>query len=153
MAKDQLKFVRILDVNLIPRYLLEQLDSMDAPQIDRFYQLGPVITRNPLNYLFVLADANHKIKGCGWARINPIEALWFVEFLSIDKEYQAGDLSNIEKAVDFLLSLPTGPELKKKIKMATKHPKVFEKAGWKKIKLTFMEYEGKEDVDDKTQNE
>jgi len=86
-----LKFKRIFDFALVPRYLLEQVREIDKDMINRIYQFGPLITGNPLTLLYVLVDVDYKIKGVLWANINVVEAIIYVHLLSVDRQYQNGE--------------------------------------------------------------
>lgn len=137
----ELKFVRTFDFEHIPRPLFEQVKEMDAGMIDRLYQYGPLMV-GPLTLLYVLIDEVHKIKGVLWADIDIIEANIHVHLFSVDKEYQNGEA--LKKATEFLLNLPTGQDLKKRLNMLTTRPKAFEEIGWKHSKRIRMEIENVE---------
>jgi len=143
MAAEKLEFVRTYDVNLIPRKLLENVKGFEGKDIDRFYQIGPLLFRNPLSFLYVMTDGNHKIRGCLWANVNIFEAVWYVQLLSIDKKYQG--MGNVERVRNFLFSIKTGPELKKIIRFATDRPEPYKRQGAKKYKV-ILEL-GEKDVD------
>lgn len=99
------------------------------------------LCNNPLNFFYYLVNEAYVIKGILWARIDAIEALWYVELCSIDKEYQKASSDNMKLLSEFLLSLPVGSEMRKKIQFATEHPKAFEKIGFKQSKRVLIEYE------------
>lgn len=136
---DELKFVRTFDFALIPRTLFEQVKEMDAAMIDRVYRFGPLIGGNPLTLLYVLIDQVNKIKGVLWSEINIIEAIIYVRLLSVDKEYQSPNGELLNKAIEFLFSLPTGPELKKEIWFEAMRPGAYEKIGARRAKRIKME--------------
>ena len=142
-----LKFVRIYDFAVVPRYLLEQVREIDADAIDRIYQFGSAIAKGPATLLYVLVDVDYKIKGVLWAAVDVIEACIYVRLSSLDREYQSRNGDVLEKGTEFLLNLPTGPKLKKKLVMTTTRPKVFEKAGWERSKEIRMEIENVESVE------
>ena len=140
MKFDDLKFIRIQDFNLIPRYLMEQVRGGDA-KIDRILQFGSGIAKDPLTLLYVLADQQNKIKGFVWGEIDVFEELIHVNTLSLDKEYQDSNGTAILKTVEFLRGLTEGSKLKKKITFSTNRPKAFERVGFKRMALVNMEIE------------
>ncbi len=142
MPFDDLEFVRTFDFRYIPRELFEKSREMDSEMIDRVYKYGPIIAKSPLTLLYVLIDEMYKIKGVLWASIDLIDAVIFVKFLSVDKEYQTPDSNILEKVRDFLFSLELGPELKKEIHLCTYTEGVtsdLEKMGAKRSKRTLLE--------------
>jgi len=151
----ELKFLRIVDPNAfesIPRYLLEQIKGYDDEKINRLYQYAPSILTiigmdngqfvrmpNPLVHIAILIDDKHIIKGFFWFQFDPIDKVTFIQEYSVDPEYQSmnGDLLN--KAKDYLMSLPIGDEYKKTIRWATTRPHAFEKQGHKRSEKVLME--------------
>jgi len=143
---DNLQFVRIYNFCLIPRSLFESAKDMDAAKIDRIYRFGQLFTTSPLTLLYVLIDISNKIKGVLWADIDAIDAIIFVKFFALDKEYQTPvpmlRSRILEKTRDFLFSLPTGPDLKKEIHFLTLNPGVpseYEKLGIRRSKHILLE--------------
>lgn len=138
----ELKFVQMFDFRCIPRELFEQAKEMDAATIDRIYKFGPLIAQSPLTLLYVLVDDAHKIKGVLWGNIDLIEAIIFVRFLSVDKEYQSPSSEILERVRDFLFSLKLGPELKKEIHFFTYTkgiPSDYKKLGARRSKRLLLE--------------
>jgi len=139
---EELKFVQMFDFSCIPRKLFEQTKEMDAATIDRVYKFGPLIARSPLTLLYVLVDDVHKIKGVLWGNIDLIEAVIFVRFLSVGKEYQSPNSKILERVKDFLFSLELGPELKKEIYFYTYNkgiPSDYKKMGARRSKRILLE--------------
>lgn len=140
MTFSDLKFVRLTipdQFGLIPSYLFEQVKGADF-KIDRFYQFGPMLLASPLTFFYALADKETSlIKGILWIAINPMEEMFYVEMLSIDKEYQGN--GTLQSALKFVKSIPDYGLLNSKIIMMTKHVKVFEKAGWRQSEKVRME--------------
>lgn len=147
MTIKDLQFSRIYDWRLVPRYLLEQIPDADEGMIDRIYQNGNLLCNSPMNFLYVLTDDEHKIKGVLWAVIDVIEACWLVRVFSVDKEYNNTSSENIQIGTDFILNIPVPKQMNKKIWMLTSRPKAFERAGWNKVNRTRMEYENVEQDD------
>jgi len=112
MKFDDLKFIRIQDFNLIPRYLMEQSGS-GAAKIDRILQFGSGIAKDPLTLLYVLADPQNKIKGFVWAEINLFEKRLEINTISVDPDYQDG--KEVSKIKYFLAGLLADSKLKKEV--------------------------------------
>ncbi len=127
---DSLEFLRIYDINLVPRYLFEQVER--DWEVDAVYKASDFINRNPTTMLWVLMNDNHEIKGVLWCNLNYINDSIFSHVLSIDKEHQGQGKYSI-KAIEEL------SKFKKKIKWLTTTPEVFEKFGYKKSKYVYME--------------
>jgi len=81
-----LRFVKVRDINQIPRYLLEQVKHIEY-DIDRFYQWAPLLFNNPLNMFGAFIDKQEAVKGVLWCCYNPIGNEIVVHLLSVDKEY------------------------------------------------------------------
>jgi len=137
---DELRFIRIQDFNLIPRYMMEQVKGGDT-KVNRVLQFGTQIAKDPLTLLYVLADTQNKIKGFLWAEIDVFDEVIHVNTLSLDKEYQDRNGTALLKTVDFLKSLLDGSKLQKKITFSTTRPKAFERLGFKRTALVNMEIE------------
>ena len=138
----ELEFVRMSDFHCIPRELFEQAKEMDAATIDRVYKFGPLIAKSPLTLLYVLVDEVHKIKGVLWGNIDVIEAIIFIRFLSVDKEYQSPSSIILERVKNFLFNLKLGSELKKEIHFFTSIkgvPSDYKKMGAKRSKRILLE--------------
>lgn len=80
-----LKAVRLLDVCLIPRRLVEQIKLRDWP-VERFYMLSGPITAIGLVYGWV--DKESLIRGFLWGNANPLDMHLHVHLLSVDREFQ-----------------------------------------------------------------
>lgn len=145
MKFSDLKFVRLTNpsqFSLIPQYLFEQVKGADF-KIDRLYQFGPLLLASPLTFLYVLAekeqleDGHAPVKGILWLTVNPIEEMFYVEMLSVDKDYQGN--GTLQSALEFIKSIPDYNSLNPKIVMMTKHVKAFEKAGWEQSEKVRMQ--------------
>lgn len=126
-----LEFLRIYDINLVPRYLFEQLEHREW-DVDRVYKASTLINSNPCTMLWALMNDNHEIKGVLWCNLNYLTDVIDCYVLSIDKEYQ-GQGKYILKTVELL------KPFKKKIKCITAMPEIFEKLGYKRTKYIYME--------------
>lgn len=153
---DELTFQRVVDpaiVQIIPRYLFEQLEKVSAEQVDMLYayasdmltlpavnHLGQVVrVANPLIWFAVLHDVAHQIKGFLWVKINIIGKHLYVQAFSVDKEYQDSKGSINKKMLDYLFGLPIPDEFKQKVTMEVTRPKAAEKRGWERSKRVLME--------------
>jgi hypothetical protein len=133
---DGLKFIRIYDLKLIPKYLFEQVKPQNF-DLNELYAMAPNYESDPLTLLYVLADEGHKIKGFLWCHINTILKTIDVEVLTVDKEYQdRGQI--ILKAKDFMT--PVKEKIGyKAFRIITKRPKAFSRAGFKQTGEVIME--------------
>lgn len=143
---DDLKFVRLTrpeQFSLIPQYLFKQVKDRDF-SIDRIKEFGPVLLASSLTFLYILAEKEQlaegyaPAKGVLWLTVNPFEEVFYVELLSVDKEYQGNKGDTLRGVVNFIQSIPEYKSLKPKIVMTTKHIKAFEKVGWKQSKKVRM---------------
>lgn len=130
-----LKFIPINDLNLIPRYLVDQIKDKDFTT-EHFYKMAPIITSNPLGVLGVFSDKESRVKGFMWATISPLSEDLNCHLLSVDKEYQQ---STILKEAAGILKKIQNINKCGKIIFTTTRPKAFEKAGYKYNKHTMME--------------
>lgn len=146
MKFEDLKFVRLTQpdqFNLIPRFLFEQVKGSDF-KIDRLYQYGPMMLASPLTFFYILAEKEQLEKGYApakgilWLTINPFEEIFYVDMLSVDKDYQ-GNGTALKSSLNFIRSIPEYKTLNPKIIMMTRHVKAFEKAGWERSEKIRME--------------
>ena len=145
---DDLTFVRTQDFNLIPAYLFTQFREIKYDPKDLYFW-GSAAANNPLTLLYVAVNEKHKIKGFLWATLDVLERIVHVKALSIDKDYQEGDITT--KAVKVLedeieaanARSNEKTQIKKIIKFHTTRPKAFQKkieaGGWKVSKQAIME--------------
>lgn len=130
-----LKFIRIFDMNLVPRFLLDQVKNRDL-NVDFLYSVGDQITGNPFNLLYAISDKDSRIAGVLWATVAPIESTIMTHIISMGKEYQ--DKTIIPAAMDFLNKIRDELGLKQ-LKCITTRPRAFEKYGMKRSKNVIME--------------
>ena len=130
-----LKFVRAKDINLIPRYLFEQVKPMDF-DIDALYKWAPIIYDNPMNILGAFLDSENKVKGVMICSFNPVNQTIIVPLLSVDKEYYG---KGILKEADGILNKFKRTLGAKKISIVTTRPHAMEKIGYAKSSVTMME--------------
>lgn len=135
---NDLEFVRIdrLDLFnfLVPRELFEQVKDSTF-NIDKIYQLAHTFISNPTTRFYVLVD-DKKVKGILWAYINLLSEKIQVAILSVDKEYQFGDI--LKKTLNFIHSWQ-GENENMEIEFMTIRPRVFEEMGFEKSKHIIME--------------
>lgn len=90
-----LRYVRVYDALLVPKYLLEQVEDLGYPP-ERFYQLGGIIFGTALQFLGVFVDAENQVKGVLWFALDPLHNALFVQLVSVDPEYRGkGFLSEV----------------------------------------------------------
>jgi hypothetical protein len=135
---ESLKFIRIYDLKLIPKYLFEQVKPQNF-DLNEVYAMAPNFETSPLMLLYALADEEHKIKGFLWGYINSILKTIDVDLLTVDKEYQ--DNGQIMLEVKKLLS-----PIKEKIgyrafRIITQRPRALSRFGFKKTGEIIMELE------------
>jgi hypothetical protein len=135
---EKLKWIRIFDLRLIPRYLFEQVKPRNF-DLEELYASSRQIGENPFNLLYAMADENYKIKGFLWCIFNTILKTIDVEVMTVDKEYQdRGQI--ILKAKELM------DPIKQKVKyrayrMNTNRPKAFSRLGFKPTGEIIMELE------------
>ena len=144
----ELTFVKTRDFNLIPSYLFKQFKEIKYDPKDLYFW-GSAAADNPLTLLYVTVNKQHKIKGFMWAALDVLDRSVHVKALSIDKDYQEGDI--VKRAIKILEEEikavnPKGDEktqIKNIIKFHTTRPKAFQKkvleGGWKVSKQAIME--------------
>jgi exoribonuclease R len=147
-SMEELEFVRTKDFNLIPVYLFNQFKDLKADPKDLYFW-GSTAANNPLTLLYVAVNKQHKIKGFMWAILDVLERVVHVKALTIDKDYQGGNI--IAKAKDKLeeeirqynKKADGSLKINNKIKFYTTRSGAFEKAGkelgWKMSKQAIME--------------
>jgi hypothetical protein len=147
---EELQFVRTRDFNLIPMYLFNQFKDLKCDPKDLYFW-GAAAANNPMTLLYVAVNPTHKIKGFMWCVLDVLEKCIHVKAMSIDKDYQGGDM--LEKAKDtleaeikrFNSKAIDSQKMNKKIKFYTTRPTAFLKEakdkGWKMSKQAIMEIE------------
>jgi hypothetical protein len=134
----KLKFVRMTDGKLVPRYLLEQIKPK-AFNIDLFYQYSRVIFSNPLNYLGGFVDRDNEIKGVVWFSYNPIEEAIFVHLMSVAPEYFGkGALTEARNILKRFYSSVNA----KRAYFTTDRPTPFTRLGYTTSPVRIMEIKG-----------
>jgi hypothetical protein len=130
-----LKFIRVFDMNLIPRKLMQQVKNQDL-NIDLLYSVGNQVTGNPFTLLYAISDKESRIVGVFWATVTPIENTIWGQILSVDRERQ--DKTIIPSAIDFLKKIRDELGLKL-VKCVTTRPRALEKYGMKRSRNIIME--------------
>ena len=148
-----LQIERFYDFKFIPCYLIDQMQDKNY-SADRLYQLGPLLVRNPLNYLYVLTDQDHVIKGVLFCSVEGLSQQMHINIFSVDPEYQVQGTDN--KTRDFIVRFvkdlikelneselyqKIGLKLLDTISAITTHPKAWEQTGWKRSKQIIMKHE------------
>lgn len=93
-----LKFVPISDADLIPRRLVEQIEPREW-DVDTFYQMGPVIMRNPCVIAGLFVDGEFTIQGFLLANYNPLDSWLFITALSVSPEHQRRGITHEVKGL------------------------------------------------------
>lgn len=81
-----LRFVKVNDINLIPRRLFEQVKPREY-DVDKLYEWAPVLFSNPLNLLGAFIDQDQSVQGVMWSSFNPISNAITCHILSVEKPY------------------------------------------------------------------
>lgn len=84
-ARTGLKAVRLMDLCLIPRRLLEQIKLREWP-VERFYALSGPISQGGMVHGWV--DSESLVRGFMWSNVSPLDMMLHVHLLSVDREYQ-----------------------------------------------------------------
>ena len=124
---------------LIPRYLIEQVGTIDP---EKLYSFGPRIGGSPLTILGVFVPMDEKAedfgqaKGFLWASINPLVDKIEAHMLSVDEEYRGRGI--IKEAKNILEKIKAQQNLMGLV-FKTTRPGGFEKAGFTKSDQIVME--------------
>lgn len=147
---DELKFLRVIDPDHIPTYLVEQIKERDY-EVERFYhwqRANATISKdgiripNPYNHLWVLVDKNRKTKGFVWCTTDTLTKDLMIQNFSVDKNYwKKGEA--VRKLKDHLLQVMNENGLPKAV-WFSKRPKAYEKYGFVSTKTVMMEYKIKD---------
>jgi len=128
--------------NLIPRYLIEQVEPIGGVKPEKLYKFGPAICKSPFNILGVFVPMNEddeeygNVKGFMWAGINPLTEKIDVHMLSIDKEYRGRGI--IKEAKNIIEKIIAKSALRG-MTFRTVIPEAFEKAGFVESEIKIME--------------
>ena len=129
----QIRFVRINEAALVPKYLLDQAPDMPFSAAD-FYGNYIWFTQSPFSFLYSIidrADLDDPQKGVMWLTVDPMSKNLIVNFVSVKKDYQSKTLFP-EIIVPYIIKMQQELKLRK-IFWATTRPKAFEKLGGAKI--------------------
>lgn len=148
---DDLRWIRVVVPDLIPRYLVEQIKKRDY-SVDDFYkhqnglclrmtQDGPV--PNALSHLWVLSNTENLIKGFLWFTIDPLSKALVIQTYTVDKEYWTGG-GSVKKLADHIKEIRKKGKLNK-IYWITDYPKHSQRHGFRMSKSVLMEYSEEED--------
>jgi hypothetical protein len=132
---NNLKFIRIFDLNLIPRDLIEQVKNTEL-NTDLLYQIGDNVTSSPFTLLYAISNEESGVVGVLWASVAVIEDTLWGQMASVRKEYQDGTI--IPAMMDFLQKI-RGELGLGHLKCITTRPRALERYGWKRSKNIIME--------------
>jgi hypothetical protein len=133
-----LQIVPIPDPRLIPRHLLEQLKPLPF-DVDDWYE---TMTRyrnsgDTSNIFLGIVDSKYKIRGAAWLSLEMLTKSLFVNFLSLDKEFQ--NKGEIFKQIGpYLATVLEQLELEKAYWLTTR-PKAYIKYGFQRSKNVLLE--------------
>lgn len=134
---DKLEFVRLRIPSLIPLDLIEAVKGRNFTP-EAFIKSQEEQIDNPHNFLFALIDTDSKIQGYLWVVKEPLDDSLYINTFSIKKEYW-GKGKGIELATEFLDGLVKKMK-PSKVLWATTNERFFLKKGFKKSKISLMEY-------------
>ena len=130
-----LKFVKVLDINAVPKYLFEQVKPKDF-DVDALYEWAPILLDNPLNLVGAFINAENAVKGVLWGSYNPVNNTIVVHVLSIDKEYYGRGILNEADGITKKWKRKMGA---KRVSIITTRPRAMERIGYKKSAAVMME--------------
>lgn len=131
-----LTFIPINDPLLIPEYLVEQMKDREF-EVEKFYQVMPLMMKNPFLIFGAFANRNDEVKGFLLGAVSPLDKWLYVNMLSIDKEYQGKGI--IKESLGILKKVVKAHELNG-IHMSSTRPMAFEKEGFIRSKSIKMRY-------------
>lgn len=135
---DSLQFVRLRIPSLIPIELIEMVKGRTFTP-EQFYNFQESQVDNPDNYLFALVDEDKKIRGYLYAFKEALDGSLFINTFSIEKKYW-GKGKAIDKVTEFLRHLVV--KLKcPNVFWCTTNEKFFMKKGFKRSKVSLMQYQ------------
>lgn len=144
-----LRFVRALAPDYIPRYLIEQIKQRDYA-VDDFYTYQKAnclhetkegFLINPLNHLWVLVDSKNNVKGVLWFTVDPLTKNVLIQNYSVDKEYWNQDaVGKLKEHMDEILCKAD----LQKVLWSTTYPKHSIRHGFKRSSSILMEYDRNE---------
>ena len=134
-ASDHLKLVRIHSFDLIPRYLLDQVKGRSWTP-NKLYEWGEILGSQPSQLIYAMITPEKEIKGAVWASVNPVVDGIFLNFISVDREYQDGIV--LEKVTGTLKQTATDLGLSSVYALTTR-PKGATRKGWSRTGQEMME--------------
>lgn len=145
---DDLRWIRIFNPSLVPKYLIEQIKKRDYTVNDFFKHQEAIclcnskdgLSLNPFSHLYVLATNDHIIKGVLWFTVEPLAKDIVIQTYSVDKEYWC--TGAVKKLADHIKEIRSKANLNK-IYWITDYPKHSKKHGFKQSKSVLMEYDDK----------
>ncbi len=117
------EFIRITDLERIPRYLFEQVKDRSW-SIERFYRLLPSFLAVE-SHRFWAVENNGEVVGVLWAVIDVLSEKLNVIVYSVNKDYQ----NSLGVALEFLRKTARELKLKQKINWVTAEPEKIKEIG------------------------
>ena len=130
-----LKFVKVKEINQIPRYLFEQVKPREF-DIDKLYEWAPILLNNPMNLFGAFIDKEELVKGVMWSSFNPISNTITVHVISVDKAYHGKGILNEADGILNKFKKKLGAD---KIIAITNRPSAGKRVGWTQSKSVIME--------------
>lgn len=146
-----LRWVRAICSDLIPKYLVEQVkhreftveDFYKYQNLNCYIQTENGMEMNPLNHLYLLVNGDNIVKGFLWFVVDPLCKNIFINTLSVDNEYWGGGKA-VEMTADHVKKIMKEAKLKKTC-WITRYPKHSEKHGFNRSRDVIMQYMEEED--------
>jgi len=132
----KLRFIRIYDGDLIPRYLVEN-NKERTFDVNHFYNVLKLAANSLTTFLYVLVDEENIIVGYLWIELDLLGKKFIVNTLSIDKSYWGEHVFDIVD--DFVKELMHKNNIKR-VWWITSRPAYYCKKGYFESKDTIMEY-------------
>lgn len=134
-SSDKLKLVRVYSFEAVPRYLLEQVKGRSWTP-DKVYEWGEILGSQPSQLIYVMITPDRETKGVVWASVNPVVDGLFLNLVSVDHEYQDGEI--LQKVTGTLKRMASNLGLSSVYALTTR-PRGAQRKGWTKTGQVMME--------------
>lgn len=88
MFKNLFRAIRIYDISLIPKELLDSVAQRSPWTTDDLVGAWPLLGTAMFNFLYVFVDGTNKVRGWAWANAIVLTKDLYVQALAFDKEAQ-----------------------------------------------------------------
>lgn len=130
-----MKFIRIFDINLLPKYLVEQVKDLDS---ERFYSVFENLVNFSNDFIELIVNEQNIIIGFVWYVVDLIDFSLHVNTVSLRKDYQ-GNGKVLKIFIEKLRNDIKGTKLKK-ITWCTDRPAFYERMGFKRSNQVLLEH-------------